>query len=100
MQNDPGTDPKIILAVVETIRQSGHEVLGLNGAHGDVRRDFEINTTARRHREIILRTRHPNAIGGANTSEERLSEGRDFAPPEIRSGSKNIGKCSSDQCAV
>jgi hypothetical protein len=87
-EDDPSADSKIILAVVEAVRQSGHEVLGLNGSHRDVRRDFEINTAAHRHREIILRARYPNAIGGANTSEKRLSEGRNSAPPEIRSRSK------------
>ena len=100
MQDDPSADSQIILAVVKPIRQSGHEVFDLNGSEGDLRRDFEISTAARRHREIILWSRHPNAVGGANTSKERLSEGRDFALPEIHSGSKKIGKRSSDQCAV
>ncbi len=62
--------------------------------------NFEINAAARRHREIIFGPRLANPIGCANASEEGLSERGNFAVPEIHSGSKKIGKRSSDQCAV
>jgi len=45
-----------------------------------------------------------NPVGGENASEEGLDERCDFsrycAAPEIHSGSKKVGKRSSDQCAV
>jgi hypothetical protein len=53
-QNDSGANPQIVLAVVETVGDFGHEVLGLYGANGDVLGHFEINAAARRHRKIIF----------------------------------------------
>ena len=52
--NDSGANPQIVLAVVETIGDFGHEVLGLYGTNGDVPGHFEINAAARRHRKIIF----------------------------------------------
>jgi hypothetical protein len=47
--NNSGANAQIVLAVVETVGDFGHEVLGLYGANGDVRRNWEINATASRH---------------------------------------------------
>jgi hypothetical protein len=61
---------------------------------------FEINPAARRHRKIIFGSRFANPIGCANSSEGRLSEGRNSAPPRIHPGPKKTGKRSSDHCSV
>jgi hypothetical protein len=99
-QNDPRADPQIVLAVVETIGQSRHEVLGLHGTNRKLPGQFKINTAARRRREIIFWSRFANPTGCANASEEGPSERRNLALPEIHSGSEKVGKCPSDQCAI
>jgi hypothetical protein len=83
-----GANPQIVLPVVETIRPSAHKILGLEGPNRDVPGHFEINPSARRHGKIIFGSGFANPIGCANSSEERLSEGRNSAAPEIHPGPK------------
>jgi hypothetical protein len=52
--DDSGANPQVVLAVVETIWDFGHEVLGLRGANGDVSGHLDINAATRGHRKIIF----------------------------------------------
>lgn len=100
-QDDPGAKPQIVLAVVETVGDFGHEVLGLYGANRDVPGHLEINAAARRQGKIILGAcRLGNAVGCANASEESLNERRKFPVPETYSGPSKIGEKCSGKRAV
>jgi hypothetical protein len=47
-------NPQIVLSVVETVGNFGHEVFGLYGANQDVSGHLDINAAARRHGKIIF----------------------------------------------
>jgi hypothetical protein len=77
--NHSGANPQIVLAVVETVGESRHEILSLHGPGEDVPGNLEIDPAVRRHREIIFRDRFANPIGCANPSEESPRERRHSA---------------------
>jgi hypothetical protein len=69
--DDAGAKPQIVLAVVETVGDFGHEVLGLYGADRDVLGHFEINAAARDARTSpVARALSPCSVFSA--SDRRL----------------------------
>jgi hypothetical protein len=53
-EDDAGAISEVILVVACTVRKFCQKVFGLNGANRQVFGDFEVNTSARSHREGVL----------------------------------------------
>ena len=53
-EHDSGTEPEIVLAVIQPVRDFCHEVLGLYWANGEVLGHFEINAAACCHCKIVF----------------------------------------------
>lgn len=57
----PLLNRKLFLPIVHRVRKCCHEVLGLHRTNRDEPGYLEVQTAARRHREVVLRSRMPNS---------------------------------------
>jgi len=81
-EDDSSAEAEIVLAVVESVRDSCQEIFGLHGANREVFGDLEVNSAAGGHCKMALPADLLDAGARQYASEKHLNERCNHTMPE------------------